>query len=210
LSQRGKCISFTLQSLGASVRRRKRQRGASLVEYAFVVILFLSVLFGISGFGHALFVYQHLNSAAKEATRYAAVRGSTCANDADGGSCQATNSASGISGPTTDADVKQYVKTLTPPSIDSTQLAISVCGVSDKPACADSTPDVCTKNILASDHVTILIPKTADYPGCTTQVQVAYAYNFIFPLIPAVTTTTAPCNQPGFCMSSTSEMIIAH
>ena len=205
MSRRDKFVVFTVL-----LPQRRRERGASLVEYAFVVILFLSLLFGISGFGHALFVYQHLNSAAKEATRYAAVRGSTCTDDADGGSCQTSNSASGISGPTTDADVKQYVKNLTPPSIDSTQLAIAVCGVSDKPACADSTPDVCTKNIYASDGVTILIPKTADYPGCTTQVQVAYAYNFIFPLVPTVTTTTAPCTQPGFCMSSTSEMIIAH
>jgi hypothetical protein len=188
----------------------RRERGVSLVEYAFVVILFLSLLFGISGFGHALFVYHHLSSAAKEATRYAAVRGSTCADDADGGSCQTSNSASGISGPTKEADVKQYVKNITPPSIDSTQLVIGICGVSDDSACVDSTPLVCKQNILASDGVTILTPKTPDFPGCTTQVQVAYAYNFIFPLIPAVTTTTAPCTKPGFCMSSTSEMIIAH
>jgi len=191
-------------------QRRRRERGASLVEYAFVVILFLSLLFGITGFGHALFVYHHLNNAAKEATRYAAVRGSTCTDDADGGSCQASNSASGISGPTTTADVQQYVKNITPPSIDPAQLTTTVCGVSGSTACADSTPLVCKQNILASDGVTILTPKTPDFPGCTTQVQVAYAYNFIFPLVPAVTTTTAPCSQPGFCMSSTSEMVIAH
>jgi hypothetical protein len=50
----------------------------------------------------------------------------------------------------------------------------------------------------------------ANYPGCTAQVQVAYPYNFIFPLIPTVGTTTAPCTQAGYCMSSTSDMIIVH
>src|ERR1700722_13067529 len=98
----------------SAVYRRPRERGASLVEYAFVVILFFSLIFGISGFGHALFVYHHLNNAAKEATRYAAVRGLTCSND---GSCLTTNSASGITGPTTVADVRAYVQSITPPSI---------------------------------------------------------------------------------------------
>jgi Flp pilus assembly protein TadG len=183
-----------------AVYRRRAERGATLVEYAFAVFLFLSLIFGISGFGHALFIYHHLNNAAKEATRYAAVRGSTCATDADGGSCQATNSASGISGPTTVADVQAYVRSITPPSIDSTQLTIVPCGVSGT-ACSPpitGAADAC--NTAA----------TANQPGCTAQVQVAYAYNFIFPLLPAVTTTTSPCSQPGFCMSSTSDMIIVH
>ena len=181
----------------AVAHRRRTERGASLVEYAFVVILLFSLIFGISGFGHALFVYHHLNNAAKEATRYAAVRGLTCSNDL---SCLSTNSASGISGPTTVADVQAYVQSITPPSIDSTQLKIIPCGVTGttcSPAITGA-PDVC--NTAA----------TANKPGCTAQVQVAYAYNFIFPLIPAVTTTTAPCTVAGFCMSSTSDMIIVH
>jgi Flp pilus assembly protein TadG len=177
--------------------RRPMERGASLVEYAFVVILFFSLIFGISGFGHALFVYHHLNNAAKEATRYAAVRGLTCSND---NSCLTTNSASGISGPTTVADVRAYVQSITPPSIDSTQLKIAVCGVTGTACSSPITggPDVC--NTAA----------TANKPGCTAQVQVAYAYNFIFPLIPTSTTTTTPCTNPGWCLTSTSEMIIVH
>jgi Flp pilus assembly protein TadG len=164
--------------------RRRGERGAALVEYAFVLILFLSLLFGISGFGHALFVYHHLNNAAKEATRYAAVRGSNCSNDS---SCLASNSASGVTGPTTIADVQQYVKNITPQSIDSAQLTITVCGVSDAAvACPASGPAVCAA--------------TVNSPGCTVSVQVQYAYNFIFPLI-----QTTPIN-----MSSTSEMIIVH
>src|SRR6266487_5681744 len=169
---------------GAASCRRQGERGAALVEYAFVVILFLTLLFGISGFGHALFVYHHLNNAAKEATRYAAVRGSDCSNDL---SCLASNSASGITGPTTIADVRAFVRSITPQSIPSAQLTITVCGVSDAVvACPASGPAVCAV--------------TVNSPGCTVSVQVQYAYNFIFPLMRAT-----PIN-----MSSTSQMVIAH
>lgn len=154
-------------------------------------------MFGISGFGHALFVYHHLNNAAKEGTRYAAVRGLTCSNDS---SCVASNSASGITGPTTVADVQAYVQSITPQSIDSTKLTITPCGVSGtvcSPAIAGA-PTAC--NTAA----------TANQAGCTAQVQVAYAYNFIFPLLPSSTTATAPCTNPGWCMTSTADMIIVH
>jgi Flp pilus assembly protein TadG len=189
--------SSRLPARGAPFYRCRCERGASLVEYAFVVILFFTIIFGITGFGHALFVYHHLNNAAKEATRYAAVRGLTCGNDS---SCVATNSASGITGPTTVADVQAYVQSITPPSIDSTKLTITPCGVK-LTVCAPA---------ITNDPGECSTPATANDAGCTAQVQVAYAYNFIFPLIPSVSTTTPPCTNPGFCMSSTSNMVIVH
>lgn len=187
--------------------RRSHERGASLVEYAFILFIFLTLIFGIGGFGHALFVYHFLDHAAKEGTRYAAVRGSTCATD---GSCAALNSASGTAGPTTLSDVNSYVASITPQSIDSSKITVTACGVGGSPAppaCADSTPTVCTTAIGSGATA---IPATPNYPGCTVQVQVSYPYNFIFPFLPSVTTTTAPCTAAGICMTSTSEMIIAH
>jgi TadE-like protein len=189
------------------------QRGASLVEYAFVVILFFTVIFGITGFGHALFVYHHLNNAAKEATRYAAVRGYNCnVTPASEPSCTASNSASSISGPTTTADVKAYVASITPPSIDSTKFTYNICGVSDTAACASSGPQVCTANLL-NGNGTVAQTAEPDYPGCTVSVQVAYAYNFIFPLLPA-SSAPSPSSlcypNTGWCMSSESQMIIVH
>jgi len=183
---------------------RAREAGASLVEYAFILILFLSVILGISGFGHALFVYHHLNNAAKEATRYACVRGSTCnVTPAGQPSCVVSNSASATAGPTTLTDVTDYVQTITPPSIDTTQFTITACGISGQSACAESTPTVCSAAVGS-------LPATANYPGCTVKVTVSYPYNFIFPLLPSVSTITAPCTTAGLCMSSTSEMIIIH
>jgi Flp pilus assembly protein TadG len=189
--------SYVLSS-GAIVCRPRAQRGASLVEYAFVVILFLSLLFGISGFGHALFVYHHLNNAAKEATRYAAVRGYKCSNDL---SCAATNSASGTAGPTTAADVTAYVASITPQSIDSSKFTVTVCGVKGSVACGASGPAVCTTDLKDGSVPPVVVQVAAsNYPGCTVSVQVQYAYNFVFPLI-----ATTPIN-----MSSTSQMIIVH
>ena len=194
---------------------RRGERGASLVEYAFIVILFLSLLFGVSGFGHALFVYHHLNNAAREATRYAAVRGYDCDKTPVGqSSCTSTNSASSTAGPTTAADVKAYVKSITPQSIDGTKLTINVCGVSGSVACAASTavgPAVCTSDIYDSNTPPVLLQaKQLNFPGCTVMVQVAYPYTFIFPLIKTTSTITAPCTVPGFCLSSESQMVIVH
>jgi len=183
----------TLSGFSVASPRRRDQRGASLVEYAFILIFFLTLIFAINGFGHALFVYHHLDHATKEATRYASVRGSTCATDnTTGGSCKTMNSASGIAGPTTAADVTAYIASITPPSIDASQFTVIVCGVQGSLVCSASTAPAClTGNALF---------KAINYPGCTASVQIQYTYNFIFPLVGSF-----PIN-----MSSTSEMTIVH
>lgn len=179
-------------------QRRRTQLGASLVEYAFIMIIFLTLLFGIGGFGHALFVYHFLNEAAKEASRYASVRGSTCSNDS---SCIASNSASGITGPTTMADVASYVQSITPQSIDTSKLTVTVCGVSDTSTGVSDSGGICTASpTICSSAVSGAGPYARGYPGCTVGVKVSYPYTFIFPFIP----------NPSITMASTSQMIIAH
>ena len=181
------------------------ETGTGLLEYAFIFIVFMSLILGISAFGHALFVYHQVNNAAKEATRYAAVRGATCSSDADGGSCQASNSASSISGPTTHDDIEAFVHNITPQSIDTSKLVVPstgdyFCGVNG----TTCTPAI--TNAPAACNTA----GTANQQGCTVKVTVAYPYNFIFPLLPTATSTTAPCTQPGFCISCTSQMVIVH
>jgi len=179
-------------------RPSRGERGASLVEYAFILIIFLTVLFGITGFGHAVFVYHFANEAAKEGTRYAAVRGALCSND---NSCVASNSATGIVGPTTMADVTAYVKSLAPQSIETSKITVTVCGVSDTTSTVSDSGGICTASpTICSAAVSGAGPWAKGYPGCTVKVQVQYAYDFMFPLI-----KTGPVN-----MSSSSEMVIAH
>ena len=195
-------VCFSARRAKLRQLRLTGENGTSLVEYAFVLILFLTVLFGISGFGHALFVYHYLNESAKEGTRYAAVRGYTCGDDS---SCTSTNSASGSAGPATTTDIQDYVTSIAPPSIESSKLVVSPTWTA--PA---GSPDVCTKQVPKSDGSGTLIGPFNNYPGCTISVQVSYPYNFTFPLLPSVTTTTAPCTAAGLCMSSESEMVISH
>ncbi len=60
-----------------ALQSRTGQRGNALVEFAFVVTLLLSFMFGILDFGRALYTYHFVSNAAREGTRYAIVRGST-------------------------------------------------------------------------------------------------------------------------------------
>jgi Flp pilus assembly protein TadG len=168
------------------VRVGRGEAGASLVEYGLsVVFIFLPLLFGIGGFGHALFAYHFVNHSAKEATRYAAVRGSTCSNDS---SCVVSNSASGITGPTTQADVQTYVRNMATSGIKSSNITVTATWP------GPGSPPICSGAVNG-------VPKWPNNnPGCTVEVQVQYAYNFILPLV-----HTAPIT-----MSSTSEMVIVH
>jgi len=159
---------------------------------AFIIMLLLTILFGIMGFGHALYAYHFVNHVAKEAARWAATNGSACNND---NSCNGAGYMN--NGPATAANISAYVQGLIPQGI----VAGNVATNASWPTNANS-PAYCitgNTNFIATN-----------YPGCTVQVQVAYAFNFIFPLLPTSSTTTAPCTQPGLCMSSTSEMVIVH
>jgi hypothetical protein len=55
-----------------------RQRGSGLVEQALVLTILLTVMFGIIDFGRALYTYHFVSEAAREATRWASVRGNSC------------------------------------------------------------------------------------------------------------------------------------
>src|SRR5262249_3356086 len=142
--------------------------GAALVEYAFIGMIFLTLIFGISGFGHALFAYHFVNEAAKEAARYAAVRGATCGTDS---SCTAANSATGTAGPTTQADIAAYVNSLAPQSINTALVTTTATWP------GPGSPPICSGVYNGAG------PWPPKSPGCTVQVQVQYSYSFIFPLI---------------------------
>lgn len=140
-------------TLGSS--RLKRQKGSTLVEFALVVILLLTMFLGIAGFGHALYAYHFVSNVAREAARWAIVNGSTCTDDS---SCTA---------PATQADIDTFVKSHAPGGIDTSQIATAVTfnppGSNPPPICATAG--------------------NADAPGCTVEVTVSYNFNFIFPFI---------------------------
>jgi Flp pilus assembly protein TadG len=174
---------FRARRAPSRLRALNRERGSTLVEFALVFILCMTMLLGIAGFGHALYVYHFTSEAAREATRWAIVNGSTCASDFSsndpGGSCNGTGGMN--NGPATATDIDTYVKSLAPPGINVSNISTVVTW----PAQSDD-PAICST--------------TDNAPGCTVEVEVDYNYNFIFPLLPS----------GPFKLSSTSEMVIAH
>jgi Flp pilus assembly protein TadG len=199
----------------ASLRTRG-QAGATLVEWAFVLMLLLMIFLGISGFAHMLYVYHFVDHAAKEAARYASVRGATCGTLTNSSgqtvgdsSCIASNSASGTAGPTSQSDIAQFVVNITPPGIDSTStgcagaacLTTSASWPVQSATSSDPSPPVCSAAQSGFGNGTQAYP---NWPGCTVQVTVNYQFSFMFPLLPWCV-SSAPCN-----LSSTAQMVIEH
>ena len=83
------------------------ERGTNLLEYGIVLTLLLALLFGVIDFGRALYAYHFVSNAAREGTRFAMVRGSSCQG------CTASS-----------ADVQNYVENV-PAGIDPSQLSVT-------------------------------------------------------------------------------------
>lgn len=64
------------------MKPRKHQRGQATIESAFALLVFFPVLFAIVEFGHLIYTYNYVHYMARDATRYASVRGSTASSPA--------------------------------------------------------------------------------------------------------------------------------
>lgn len=174
---------------GSRLQRLKGEDGNSLLEYAFVAMLFFIMLLGIIDFGRALYAYHFVSHAAREATRYAAVHGSTCNSD---GSCSIANPDTGPA-LSTNTVIQDYVQSIVPSGLDSSKVTTTP----NWPTPPE--PAVCT-----TDPTTLgcncYVTATQNAPGCTVEVQVQYAFPFLYPFI-----HTGTLN-----LSSTSEMVIVH
>ena len=60
------------QSAAASLRRLDGEEGSTLVEFAFVFMLLVTMVLGIMDFSRALYAYHFVAGAARQATRWAA------------------------------------------------------------------------------------------------------------------------------------------
>ena len=95
-----------------AARGLNEERGATLVEFALSSIVLFMSLFGIFALCTALYSYVFVSEAAREASRYAIVRGNTCTGLSD---------CPGI----TSAQLNTYVKSLSYPGIDKGSLSAS-------------------------------------------------------------------------------------
>ena len=146
--------------------RIAREDGGTTVEFAVVLVVFLTFLFGIMDFSRALYVYHFVCEVAREGSRYAMVRGSTY-----GASCATVATASCAA---TDANVTSYIRSKVPLAIQSSSVSVTTTWPGTAPAGATGACN--TTNGINS-------------PGCLVQVQVSYPFRFILPFLPSATTT---------------------
>jgi Flp pilus assembly pilin Flp len=121
--------------LGRVRRQGQRdERGATILEFAFVMVISLVLIFAIIDFARALYSFHFISEAAREATRFAAVRGGDC-NPVAVSPCPA-----GL------PEIQAYVDQLVPAGIDGSQITttpnfpggsgtLPMCGGSAIPGC---------------------------------------------------------------------------
>jgi Flp pilus assembly protein TadG len=131
------------------------ERGSALVEFALCTMLFMVLMFGIIEFGLVIFSYNFVSHGAREGTRYAMVRGSSCSGLAN---CPATS-----------AEIQSYVTSRAPSAINQSALTVTAtCGAFRQHA---SPVIECNSSING-------VPN--DSPGNVVQVKVQYNFSFMF------------------------------
>ena len=153
-------------------------RGEQMIEFAISAVVLFTCIFGIIGCSQLLYAYHFTSYAAREATRYAMVRGSTW------GSTNCATVATSVCNATT-ANVQAYVQSIVPPGMNS-----------GTPPLAVTTTWPGTE--LAGSVATCSTTNGNNSPGCLVMVQVSYSFSYLLPFLP----TTA------LNLKSTSEVVI--
>ncbi|HEY1581198.1 MAG TPA: TadE/TadG family type IV pilus assembly protein [Terracidiphilus sp.] len=150
----------------AAARRRCAlcEEGSSLVEMALSCLILIPVLFGIIQLSFALYCYHYAADAAREATRFAIVRGANCPGDMNNAYCSPTDG--GQAGATAN-DIAQYVNKLGYPYSASATTSVQWCTNSG------TIPATWTSCSTSLNNAV----------GNQVQVKVTYSYPFIVPFM---------------------------
>lgn len=142
------------------------EHGDGLVEFAVVALVLLTCILGILDCCRALYAYHFCSYAAREATRYAMVRGSTW-----GATVCSSNTTTNCNA--SSSNIQTYIQSIVPPGIDpGTSLTVSTTWPGTE---------------LAGAATTCSTVHGKNSPGCLVQVQVTYSFNYVSPLLPAAT-----------------------
>lgn len=142
------------------------EQGGSLVEMALSCLVLIPVMFGIIQLSIALYCYHYAADAAREATRWAIVRGSTCNGLFGAGYCSPTD---GNGGGATPNDIAQHVKTLGYPYSAS----------------VSTTTQWCSNGGAIPATWTTCSAATPNKPSNQVKVTVSYSYPLIIPFAPS-------------------------
>jgi Flp pilus assembly protein TadG len=138
----------------------RSEEGANLVEFAFSLGIFLAVTIGIIMLCMALFTYEYVDFAAREATRWAIVRGNQCSISSSSMKyCDATST-----------DIQTYVQGLNYPLINTNKIQATAQWL--QVSYSKTSPPVASWT-LCSDQ--------CNSPGNEVQVLVSYPYTMTIP-----------------------------
>lgn len=151
--------------------RLRRTDGATLVEFAISASVLFSILFGIMELGLLFYAYNFTSEAAREATRWASVRGSTsCSNTPNLTECNATK-----------AQITAFVQGLGYPGVTSSNISVSTnwltattnAGVTSWSSCSGA----------------------CNLPHNAVNVKVTYPFPLGVPFVPITTITVGATSQ---------------
>jgi Flp pilus assembly protein TadG len=145
--------------------------GATLVETAVSASILIVMLIGMMQTALALYTYLFVSDAAREATRYAMVRGSiSCTNTPDLKDCSATS-----------AEIQTFLRTRGYPGLTASDLTATTTWLtlnSGTPATWSS----CSSG-------------TCNAPGNSVKVKVRYKFPVSIPFVPSSTLTLSSTSQ---------------
>lgn len=187
------------QIVSRLLQRGQREEANSLVEMALVsALVFLPTLFAIIQFSLALYTYNFVNMAARQATRYAVVRGApSCNISKNFPNCNL--GPSGGSNPTTtsgSAALQTYVQTLAYPGIDVTKLTVTATWLNK--VVSTGTNGYSKTTWSGSCTTTDAYLQPCNTPGDAVQVQVVYQFPLNIPFWKSATLN----------LTGTSQMVI--
>jgi Flp pilus assembly protein TadG len=148
--------AFRAAARGSALLRLRGEEGSSLVETGMALLIFLPLLFGAIQFSLVFYTYHDVTDAARQAVRWAAVRGSTsCTNTPGLYDCKATSD-----------EIQSYVRGLGYPGLVASNINVATSWLS-----ASSVP--------TSWSACGVSPCNA--PGNQVQVTVSYSYPISIP-----------------------------
>ncbi len=147
------------------------ESGATLVETALSATILIAMLIGMMQMSLALYTYLFVSEAAREATRYAIVRGSTsCTNSPDLPHCNASS-----------ADIQNFLRTSGYPGLIANNLTATTSWLT----VSSETPAIwsaCSSG-------------TCNGPGNLVNVTVKYTFPLSIPFVPSSTLTMSSTSQ---------------
>lgn len=138
----------------------RREDGSNTLEMAISSTVLFAMLFGVCQMSIALYAYNYVSDAARQATRYAAVRGTnSCTNTPNQTNC-------GISGTT----LQTWVRSLHYPGIRTTGVTATTTWCAASVSNGSTTWPTCSSGTSAT-------------PGNMVQVTVSYPLGFTIPFV---------------------------